>query len=85
MDIIKEQTEKTCVIRSEAYTKSLGHLLELFSVAKADFPSIEPPDVDVLYYAGGHYAKTYGLEFRKPEGSTVPDGYKLIRDLEDIF
>ncbi len=82
MKIIKEQTKKHCVIRTDTYGKTLDHLLDLYDLAKNDFPEIEPKDITIVHYAGERYKRTYGLEFKKPDGAKVPDDYQNIQQLE---
>jgi len=87
MEIIKEQTERHCVIRSDTYAKSLDHMLILFEFAQSDFPGLKPEDVSVQLYGGRRFKGTYGIEFPKIkiEGTTVPGDYRQISELESTL
>lgn len=87
--IIKEYADMPVVgnrrfcIRMSGYGRTLQAILELWEIAKADFPQLTMEDVEIMYYAGDRFARTYGLEFGldvKP-----PDGYKEISELERTF
>ena len=82
MGIIKEQTDKYCVIRTRIYSSSLSQILELFDVAKNDFPDIKPTDVSVVCYGGEPHKRKYGLEFEKSKRGIVPEDYKPVGPLE---
>lgn len=82
MRIIKERTEKHCVLRTESYSHTLAHIEMLFEEAKKDFPSLKPEDVELVYYGGERYARTNGIEFIVPNGAPVPEEYQPIAHLE---
>lgn len=81
--IIREvfvSSHTTCVIRANTYDSRLCHFLMLLEEARKDFPDLKPENVEVKYYAGQSYKRTFGIEFRV-EGD-VPDSYSSINQLE---
>lgn len=88
MTIIKEFRPPTknytarCVIRTNTYAGTLGHLNKLFTVAKEDFPRLDMEDVEVIFYAGRRYARTYGIEFWAEADDKIPSDYRETNELE---
>lgn len=84
--LIKEfcmgRNNKDChfVIRESNYGSQLAKFLNLFEIAKADFPELQPHMVRVVKYGGERYAKTFGIEFTLL--SQPPEDYKEIAHLE---
>lgn len=85
MDIIKEHCPSSghCVIRTNTYGHSLELIQKLFEVARQDFPELTTEQVNVVKFAGGRYARTYGIEFEIQ--SEVPGDYSEISQLENTF
>lgn len=84
MKVIKEYTGDHVVIRTNCYGSRLSFLMDLFNIAKKDFPSLELGHVEVKHYGGRHYAGTFGLEFELVTvGSPmIPIDYEQITCLE---
>lgn len=85
MNIIKEYcpTSKHCVIRTNTYGHSLALMQKLFEIARQDFPELDAEQVQVVQFAGRHYAKTYGIEFKAE--TNIPKGYDEIAQLEYTY
>jgi len=81
MRIIKEYCEhnNTVILRTDCYSKRLSSILELFETAKIDFPFLKVNDVEVIYYAGERYKRTYGIEFLAQD---APTNYLRVNSLE---
>jgi hypothetical protein len=69
------------VIRESDYGSQLAKFLNLFEIAKADFPELQPHMVRVIKYGGERYGKTFGIEFALSH--QPPEDYKEIAHLED--
>lgn len=84
MRVIRELAEhgNVGIVRSELYSKRVSHILTLVAEAKKDFPSLSDDDMEVVYYGGDRYKRTYGVEFNVPNGENIPDTYKRIHQLE---
>jgi hypothetical protein len=85
MEIKKEFCGNTVVIRTNCYGKSLEFITGLYEEAKKDFPDLQPSDVNVVYYAGKSYARTYGIEFKVAHVVTIPPNYFELRSLESLW
>ena len=85
---IKEQFKNktsgsiTCVIRTDTYGSSLEFFIDLYNVAKEDFPKLSEKDVQIVQYGGRHYRGTFGIEFCMSEGTKIPDSYQEYSFLE---
>lgn len=84
MNVIKEYCEyaNVCVIRTENYGSSMKYFRYLVGVAKQDFPYLDEENIEIKHYAGERYKKTFGIEFKVPNGYSVPSDYQLIQNLE---
>ena len=82
MSIIKESTDKHCVLRTNSYSHTLAHVDMLFAEALKDFPSLSREDVEIVHYGGKRYARTTGIEFPIPAGAIAPSEYSHIDHLE---
>jgi hypothetical protein len=82
MDYLKEYSTESqkYVIRTDTYAHSVEHIQNMFAEAQKDFPDLQVKDVDVVYYAGQRFSRTFGIEFRAV--GTIPDSYREIHQLE---
>lgn len=69
------------IIRTNCYTSTFSHFLMLKSVLDKDFPDVDI-DPEIIQYGGRHYKRTFGLEFTLPQGSSVPQEYDEVGQLE---
>ncbi len=87
MELIKEKNihkkYKTIriIIRTNCYISTFSHFLMLKSVLDTDFPNTNI-DPEVIQYDGRHYKGTFGLEFTLTQGSSVPQEYEEIGQVE---
>jgi hypothetical protein len=84
MKIIKEYCEevKKCVIRTNCYGHSFKIIKELVFEARKDFPKLLDDNIEIVQFAGRHYARTYGIEFSV---ENAPEDYNRINQLEYTF
>ena len=75
-----EEKAKICVVRKNNYDGRLSNLLNMFELAKKDFPDLLPQDVTVQKYGGNTHRRQYGIEFEMH--GEVPAKYKRIHALE---
>ena len=73
-DVIKHFYKSTlnCTIfsiRTNYYASDLEYFLNLFEIAKKDFPELREEDVKFVHYRGQRIKGIFGLEFSR-------DGYK---------
>jgi hypothetical protein len=85
MKIFKEYCEevKKCVIRTNCYGHSLEIINKLVAEARKDFPGLSDDEIEIVQFAGRHYARTYGIEFNSSK--YYPEGYSSISQLELTF
>ncbi len=78
-----EHTATTrCVVRTNCYASSMKFLQELVAAAREDFPDLNGEDMDVKYYGGRRYARTFGIEFNVTDVERVPARYRDIHEVE---
>lgn len=82
MDIIREHCKQRCIVRTDTYASTLGHLEMLFAEARNDFPGLVQDRVEIVHYGGRSYARTYGLEFDVEPTQRIPDSYKAVQEVE---
>lgn len=84
--IIKEQSEYNgkLVIRTNCYGSSFEFISGLVQEAKKDFPELEDKDIEIVKFAGQHYARTFGIEFYV-KTTEIPEEYSKIPNLEYTF
>ena len=75
--IIREFAEvsQRVIIRSNRYGSTLSYFNELLTVAEADFGTLDPTQVEVVYYGGDRYKRTFGLEFNVAKDTFIPEHY----------
>jgi hypothetical protein len=83
--IIKEYCKKTnkCVIRTNSYSHQLDHINMLITEAKKDFPNLSDPEIEIILFAGRHYARTMGITFKAT--GEVNANYSEISNMEYIY
>jgi hypothetical protein len=55
--------------------------MNMFEIAKKDFPDLLMTDVKVAHYGGDTISGTFGIEFPVPENVVIPATYKIIDQL----
>jgi len=85
MNIIKEYCDEVhkYVIRTNTYGHTWEYFNTLVNEAKKDYPTLNENEVEIVQYAGEHYKRTYGIEFRVED--EPKDEYFRIRKLEYTF
>jgi hypothetical protein len=74
--------EAICVVRSNCYGCSVSTINQFAAVAKQTYPDLKDEDIRVVQFGGESYARTYGIEFKPPDGKTLHDGWRAIHELE---
>jgi hypothetical protein len=86
MNIIKEfcpgagNGPGTCVVRSDSYNHTVGHINHLMGIISDTYPKIDVKAISVELYGGDRFKHTTGLEFSPPE--SPPDDWTRISRLE---
>ena len=83
MKIIKEFCKDTmgyqCVIRTNFFCKTIGSLNKLVREAKKDFAHVSDEDLNVIYFGGSRYARTYGISLSVFGFGNIPDEYAEVK------
>lgn len=79
--IVKQVCKGRVVIRNDHYGRTLEGINKLYEAAKADFPTLNPRDVEVVVYGGDRISGYMGIEFEMPM-QNVPEAYERISYLE---
>ena len=73
----------TIVVRSNLYSSSLDHFLNLREVAEETFGPLKTSNLEVRLYRNRSYDKTHGIEFKMPERGKF-EGTQEEREVEII-
>jgi len=85
VDIIKERVNNRCILRTDAYGKSVEKFNQLVAAAQADFPQLLPEDVEVVFSRDQVYARMTGIEFDMPDDTVIPADYTTVPEVKSTL
>ena len=84
MKFQKEGGKTYFIIRRSDYGRSFKSIEELYNEAISDFGSLDKSRMEIMYYGGNRYKRTYGIEFAIND-SVIPIDYVEVENIEYVF
>jgi hypothetical protein len=76
-----ERASTKLMILYDSYGSSYGHINQLVSIAREDYPDLEDKKIKVRYLTCNRFKGIYGIEFYR-KGHVQADNYTDITDPE---